>query len=155
MPKRNYLLTFSLPCFLFWHACSYNKHFPNSLQSPHWLQVEVVNDIVMHFLLYLISNHDFKALFVPIEANSRSTYCRLFLQRIQSISFHPVVYCMTRVYYFFGIRQCLYIWSFWNDSLRCVESPANDLSGNQPDKKRVYDVNGWIVVFCFFSIKLN
>ena len=41
--------------------------------------IEVVNEIVMHFLLSLISNLDFKPLFVPIEANLGSDW---FLEKI-------------------------------------------------------------------------
>ena len=50
-----------------------NKHFTNLLQmlqctsTKQWLQVEVGNEIVMHFLLSLISSLDFKQLFVPID----------------------------------------------------------------------------------------
>ena len=36
-----------------------------------WLEVKVDNDIVMDLLLSFISrSHDFKPLFVPVEANS-------------------------------------------------------------------------------------
>ena len=37
--------------------------------TKQWLQVEVDNEIVMHFLLSFISNLDFKPLFLPIEGN--------------------------------------------------------------------------------------
>ena len=51
-----------------------NKRFPNLLQmlqctpTKQWLQVEVGNEIVMHFLLsQFIPSLDFKPLFVPID----------------------------------------------------------------------------------------
>ena len=37
-------------------------------------QVDVDNEVVMHFQLSLIYNLDFKPLFVPIEENSWSVY---------------------------------------------------------------------------------
>ena len=40
-----------------------------SMPTKQGLQVEVDNEIVMYFLLSLVSNLDFKPLFVPIEAN--------------------------------------------------------------------------------------
>ena len=45
-----------------------------SMLTKQWLQVEVVNEIVMRLLLSFISNLDFKPLFVPIEANLGSVY---------------------------------------------------------------------------------
>ena len=41
-----------------------------SMSTKQWLQIEVGNEIAMHFLLFLISRLGFKLLFVPIEANS-------------------------------------------------------------------------------------
>ena len=48
--------------------------FDASMPTKQWLQVEVGDEIVM--LLSLISNLDFKPLFVPIEANSGSVYSK-------------------------------------------------------------------------------
>ena len=50
------------------------------MPTKQWLQVEVGSEIVMHFLLSFISNLDFKALFVPIEANSGSVYLGCFVK---------------------------------------------------------------------------
>ena len=49
----------------------------SSMPTKQWLQVEVGNEIVMHFLLSLISDIDFKPLVVPIETNSGSVYWAL------------------------------------------------------------------------------
>ena len=43
------------------------------MPMKQWSQVEVVNEIVMYFLLSFISNLDSKPLFMPIEANSGSS----------------------------------------------------------------------------------
>ena len=50
-----------------------------SMPQKQWLQVEVVNEIVMHFLLSFISSLDLKPLFVSIEENSGSVYFVLIL----------------------------------------------------------------------------
>ena len=47
--------------------------FP-SMSTKQCFQVEVDNENVMHLLLSLISNLDFKPLFMPIEANSESVF---------------------------------------------------------------------------------
>ena len=49
------------------------------MSTKQWLQVDVGNEVVMHFLLSLISSLDFKPLSVPIEANSGSVYRLLAL----------------------------------------------------------------------------
>ena len=49
-----------------------------SMSTKQWLQVEVLNEIVMYLLLSLISNLDFKLLFMPIEASSGSVYWSKF-----------------------------------------------------------------------------
>ena len=63
--------------------------------KKRWLQVEVVNEIVMHSLLSFISNLDFKLLLVPIEANLGSVYSAIkfnqpddFVRNENKISFN-------------------------------------------------------------------
>ena len=63
--------------------CPSYEHFPNLLQCLRiiWFQIEVGNEIVIHFLLSLISSLDFMPLFVPIEANSGSVCSQWRRQR--------------------------------------------------------------------------
>ena len=53
--------------------CGFNAHETRK----QWLQVEVVNEIVMHFLLSFISSLNFKPLFVPVEARKFWKRCLL------------------------------------------------------------------------------
>ena len=48
------------------------------MPTKQWLQVEVDNEIVMHFLLSFISNLDFKPLFVPILKHIREVSVTYF-----------------------------------------------------------------------------
>ena len=52
-------------------ACSnfYRKSLSTCWNFFQWSQVEVGNEIAMHFLLTFVSSLDSKPLFVPIEAN--------------------------------------------------------------------------------------
>ena len=45
-----------------------------SIPTKQWFPIEVGNEIGMYFLLFFVSNLDFKPLFVPIEANLGSVY---------------------------------------------------------------------------------
>ena len=45
-----------------------------SVPMKQWFQIDVSNEIVMHFMLSLIPSLIYNALFVPIEANSGSVY---------------------------------------------------------------------------------
>ena len=60
---------------LFWSLyCTLSHTLKRHLLAKQWFQVEVGNEIVMHFLLSLISIFhrsfiDFKPLFVPIDSS--------------------------------------------------------------------------------------
>ena len=54
------------------------------MPTKQWLQVKVVNEIVMHLLLSFISSLDFKPLFVPIEANLGEKQLKLNLFNVNT-----------------------------------------------------------------------